>query len=375
MIDDIFPTGRAWIELNRDALRHNVRVLSALLPPGCDLMPVVKANAYGHGMTLVAKELWAQGLHAFCVATAMEGVELREAGIAGEILVLGYTHPGYFPLLQRYRLTQTVPEPAYAEALSQAGFPIRVQLKLDTGMHRLGMDVRETDRIAALFDLPNLEIMGAFTHLCADTSTSPHDKAITAAQAAAFRSTLDALAAKGCAVPKAHLLASYGLLNYPELGGDYARTGIALYGLLSEKGDACPVELCPVLSLKARIAQIHVLAAGDKAGYDHAFCAQQETCLATLTIGYADGLPRSLSEGVGEVLIHGHKAPIAGRICMDQTLVDVTNIPQAAPGDEAILIGTSGSLTITAGDMAEKTSTLTNEILSRLGPRLNRIWV
>ena len=183
------------------------------------------------------------------------------------------------------------------------------------------------------------------------------------------------LAQRGIPRPKVHLLASHGLLNYPDLGGDYARVGIALYGLLSTEGDlnrAAP-DLRPVLSLHARVAAVRELAPGQAAGYGLAFVAQRPTKVAVLTIGYGDGLPRTLPEG--EVLLHGRRAPMVGRMCMDQLLVDVTDLPTVAPGDEAVLLGASGQEAITAYDLARQSGTITNEILSRLGNRLPRIPV
>lgn len=368
-------TGRAWIELNRAALHHNVHALETLLPPRCKLMPVVKANAYGHGATLVAKELSRGGIEALCVATAAEGVELRENGVTAELLVLGYTDPRQASLLNRYDLTQTVTELAYANALNACGEPIKVQLKIDTGMHRLGERWDDSEHMARIFGCRNLHTTGAFTHLCADGTTSPGDRAFTSEQSRRFYDAVSTLRKRGCVCPRVHLLASYGLLNYPEIGGDYARIGIALYGVLSTKRDmeCCPVDLWPVLSLKARIAQVRELRHGESAGYDLQFAAQRDARLAVLTIGYADGLPRSLSCGVGAVLINGHRAPIAGRICMDQTLVDITDIPRVSPGDTAVLIGKSGTLEIFACDLAEQSGTISNEILSRLGARLERL--
>lgn len=367
--------GRAWIELDRAALAHNVALLRSLCPPDCTLMPAVKANAYGHGALPVSLALNELGVDAFCVASAPEGAQLREGGVTGEILVLGYTHPSLVPLLARYELTQAVLDLDYGRLLNSLGLPLRVHIKIDTGMHRLGEDARRVDRLAELFALPNLRVTGALTHLCADCTRSPEDRAVTEAQGRAFREAVAELERRGCPCGRTHLLASYGLLNYPELGGSYARVGIALYGVLSEKKDrlACPLDLRPVLSLKARVAQVHRLKRGERAGYDLQFTAQRDTALAVLAIGYADGLPRSLSCGVGEALIRGVRAPIAGRICMDQTLVDATGVPDVSPGDAAVLIGRSGGETITACDMAEQAGTITNEILSRMGQRLERV--
>lgn len=371
-----FPTGRAWIELDRDALRHNIAALSALLPKGCALMPAVKANAYGHGAVLIARELERAGVKALCVATAEEGAQLRENGIAGELLVLGYTHPRQFPLLARCGLTQTVTERSYAEALDARGERVRVHVKIDTGMHRLGEPWDKPEEIARIWNCRNLQITGVFTHLCAAGSPLPRDRAFTLAQGRAFHTCIAGLRARGCAVPKVHLLASCGLSNYPELGGDYARVGIALYGVLSSQRelDACPVELRPVLSLKARVAQVRELRQGEGAGYGLQFIPQRDARIAVLTIGYGDGLPRGLSCGTGAALINGRRAPIAGLVCMDQTLADVTDIPNVSPGDTAVLIGKSGDLELTACTLAEQTGTISNEILSRLGGRLERIY-
>lgn len=372
-----FCQGRAWIELDRAALRHNIQVLRARLPLGCTLMAVVKANGYGHGAVPVAKECEAAEVHSFCVATAQEGAELREGGVTGEILVLGYTHPALAPLLHRCELTQAVFDHDYAKQLDACGYPLSIHIKIDTGMHRLGEPWDRADDIARIFGCQNLHVTGVYTHLCASGTTSPSDAAFTHAQSRAFYECIEALKARGLSVPKIHAMASYGLLNYPETGGDYVRVGIALYGVLSCKGDAelCPVELRPVLSLKARVAQVRTLRAGEGAGYDLQFTAQRETRLAVLTIGYADGFPRGLSCGVGSALINGRMAPIAGRVCMDQTLVDITDIPGVAPGDTAVLIGRSGDLEINVCDLAQQTGTISNEVLSRLGARLERIVV
>lgn len=372
-----FQKGRAWIELDMDALRHNVAVLRALLPPGCELMPAVKADAYGHGAALIAGELNKLGIHAFCVAAASEGVALRQHGIQGVILILGYTHPEQFPLLAQYDLTQTVVDYDYAKLLNTFGRPVRVHIGVDTGMRRLGEPCGDVDRICEMFRMENLRVDGVFSHLCADDTQSAADRAFTLLQGEAFRNLVGELRRRGCVCPKAHILSSYGLLNYPELGGDYARVGIALYGVLSTRADArrCKADLRPVLSLKARIASVRELPMGAGAGYGLAFRAERDSRIAALSIGYADGLPRALSCGAGSVLICGRRAPIAGRICMDQALVDVTDIPEVRAGEPAVVIGASGGEVISAYDLAGQTNTITNEVLSRLGARLERIPV
>ncbi len=310
----------------------------------------------------------------------------------------------------------------YAWRLNSYGRPLRVQIAVDTGMHRLGEGWDCIQRIRQIFFLKNLEIEGIFTHLCAADGRSRRQRAFTKMQAERFWQTVKALEKEGMECGQAHLLSSYGALSYPEFGGTFARCGIALYGVLSSRADERRMNtgLLPVLSLYARVVSLRTLEKGECAGYGLAFRARRKTRLAVLSIGYADGVPRSLSCGKGWVLINGRKAPVAGRICMDQMLVDVTGISQVKAGDTAVLIGRDGRESIgvyhmaeragtisricmdqmlvdvtgisqvKAGDtavligrdgresigvyhMAERAGTISNEILSRLGSRLERV--
>lgn len=368
---------RAWIELDPDALIYNVRYLQSLLPEGCRMMPAVKANAYGHGAIPIAEELNRLEIRSFCVACASEGIELRKAGIKGEILILGYTPPEQLPLLQKYRLSQTIVDYAYAEILGQSRLRLHVHIAVDTGMHRVGIRCEDVEQIAAVYGFRNLTVDGIYTHLSACDSGSSESRSFTESQIAAFYRVTEALKAEGCPCRGAHLLSSYGILNYPEAAEDYVRPGIALYGLLSSDEDSLLSPLRPVLSLKARVVSVRTLHEGESAGYGLAFTAKCDMKLAVLSIGYADGLPRALSCGNGRVLIHGYSAPILGRICMDQTLVDVSAVPdgEITQGDTAVLIGRSGTQEITAGELADCCGTITNEILSRLGTRLERFFL
>lgn len=368
--------GRAWIELDAAALRHNVNVLSGLLPEGCALTAVLKANAYGHGDLECARICQKAGIRSFAVATAAEGARLRRGGVRGDILVLGWSGAGAVPLLRRYRLTQTVASPEHARLLDRCGKRLRVHIKIDTGMHRLGTGWDDAASLRELYTCSHLQVKGLFTHLAASETCSPSDQACTQAQIRRFWHAVETLSGAGLPIGALHIQSSYGLLNYGPLEGcGWVRTGIALYGLLSAPQDhprICP-DLRPVLALRARVAQIHTLEPGEHAGYDGAFTASRPTRLALITIGYADGWPRALSCGRGRVLLHGQPAPIAGLICMDQLLADVTEIPDVRPGDTATLIGRDGDAVLTAEAAAEAAGTITNELLSRLGPRLPRI--
>jgi len=376
-VQKVFQRGRAWIELDRKALEQNVAILQQYLPNGCELMPAIKTNAYGHGAVLIARQLNRLKIHAFCVATAQEGAELRKNGIFGTILVLGYTHELNYPLLIQWNLTQTVLDLAYAKELNHYGKKISVHVKIDTGMHRLGERSDRINEIIQIFQCKNLKIEGVFTHLCAADQDDSESIAYTHRQANAFYKAVQQIESQGYSCAKKHIVSSAGLIHYPEYAEDYARVGIALYGTWStnEETKRCSIPLRPVLSLKARVALVKNVYPGEKAGYGLQFTAKKDTRIAVVAIGYGDGIPRSLSCKTGNVLIQGKKVPILGRMCMDQTLVDVSSIPNVKAGDIAVIIGQSGQESITACDIAEQTGTIANEILSRLGERLERRMV
>lgn len=365
---------RAWIELDRTNLAKNVSFFKGMAGEGCALMPAVKANAYGHGAALIAEELQRLGVTDFCVASVGEGIELREAGVKGQILVLGFTPQADFPMLERYHLTQTIVDADYGKKLCEYPGRLKVHAAVDTGMHRLGIPWNQEKEIVRLAGAGNLRLTGIFSHLCVADSKAAADIAYTWEQIARFDAAVKKLRLAGVREFKTHLQSSYGVLNYPECHYDYARIGIALYGILSREEDAgkeCR-KLFPVLSLKSRIACIRTVEAGEGVGYGLAYVAAERSRIAVLPIGYADGIPRSLA-GKGYVLIDGKRAPIVGRICMDQMFVDVTGLCGVEAADEAVLIGTSGQEQITAEQYAAWENTISNEIVSRLGGRLERI--
>lgn len=372
-----FSKGRAWIEIDKKALEQNVRFLTSRLPATCRLMAAVKANAYGHGDVIISKELNRLGIRNFCVASLNEGIHLRKNHIKGDILILGYTDPKQFDLLRRYNLIQTVVDYSYAYKLNTYGRSLKVHLAIDTGMHRLGESAQSTDTIREILNMKNLDIQGFFTHLCASDGLDKKSRDFTKMQADIFDSMVRELRTAGYKIPRLHMLASYGILNYPHLAEDYARCGIALYGVLGTEEDENPWRdsLSPVLSLKARVASVRDLDKGESAGYGLAFTAPSKMRIAALSIGYADGLPGNLSNMKGCVLINGKRAPIIGRVCMDQTLVDVSSIPDVCPGDIAVIIGRSGKDCIRASEVAASCGTISNELLSRLGERPERILI
>ena len=366
---------RAWLEINLENLRWNVEQIKGLLPEDCKFMAVVKANAYGHGSPAVAEFLYKSGIRAFAVATLKEGIELRENGIKGKILILGYTHPSNAAYLAKYRLIQTVVDEKYAESLNEQGIPLKVHIGVDTGMHRLGEDYRNREKIAAVFDYENLEVDGIYSHLCVSDSREEWAAAYTKKQIERFYGVVDFLQERGWEELKTHLQSSYGTVNYPRLPVSYVRIGIMMYGCLSGYGDETEqaLDLKEVLTLKARVALTKKLRKGETLGYGCTFQASCDMMIATVTIGYGDGYPRSLSGGKQSVLIHGKRAKIIGRICMDSLTVDITGIENVRPGDEAVLIGRDRDMRISAEEVADAAGTITNELLCRLGSRLGHI--
>lgn len=389
---------RAWIELDAEALRQNVEFFRARIPQHCRLMPAVKADAYGHGLVPIARLLDSMGVDAYSVACISEGIELRNAGIKGKILILGYTSPEDFPLLRRYRLTQTVVDYPYAKVLNRFGEKLHVHIGIDTGMHRIGIRCEDLEAIAAVYQLENLVVDGLFTHLCVSDSPHPQHRSFTTSQLRAFYQVIEILKENGYSCPALHILASYGILNLlpdrrdpdwqnkrpagsrgglepDRLAADFVRPGIALYGVLSTTADqnVWKQSLKPVLSLKARITSIRPLHAGESVSYGITYTAALDMQIAAIAIGYADGLPRELSNGRGYVLINGCQAPIIGRICMDQCIVDISRIPNVKRGDTAVIIGRSGEEEITAAQIAETCGTITHEILTGLAARLGRV--
>jgi len=368
-------TDRAWIEINLDNLTHNVNVLRQEMQPGCELMAVVKAEGYGHGAFEISTHLEKMGVNAFAVATIDEGIKLRKYGIRGEILILGYTNVRRARELKKYNLMQTVIDFGYAKALDRQGIPIKAHIKIDTGMHRLGIAFDAPQKVRAVFSMRNIKVCGIYTHLCCADSLLPEDEAFTRKQISCFYHLINALEKSNLNIPKVHIQSSYGLLNYPELQCDYARIGIALYGVLSTPFDDTVLkpDLRPVLSLKSKVILVKTIQQGEYVGYGREFVAERDSRIAILPVGYADGYPRNLSCGRGNVLINQQEVPVIGRICMDQLAVDVTDVENISIGAVATLINAQPDGACTAPEVAEWSGSISNELLSRMGERVVRI--
>ena len=362
---------RAYIELNLRNLEHNVDVLRKHIPSKCEIMAVVKTNAYGHGAYEISCCLERYGVHAFAVATIDEGIRLRRYGIRGEILILGYTSVTRAAELKKYRLTQTIISHSYAAALNRQGVRLRVHLKIDTGMHRLGIESGRLAEARAVFEMEALEVCGIYTHLCCPDSRVPDDIAFTETQIKRFYGLVGQLRASGIPVPALHIQSSYGIANYPGTACDYVRAGLALYGVSSVPGDCKGLwrALRPVLSLRCRVVLIREIPAGDAVGYHRSFVAEKPSRIAVLSIGYGDGVPRDLSNGRGRVRIGAYIVPVIGQICMDQLTVDITGTEGIRENDIAALIDPAVPV-LSAASVAGESGSISNSLLCRLGARL-----
>lgn len=370
-----------WAEVDLDALTHNFKLIAAHAAPA-KVCAVVKAGAYGHADGMVCQTLQAAGAEWFAVSCLAEALHLRSGGVTGHILILGHTDPAYAAQLISNDLTQAVFSGAYAQALSEnaraAGGRVKAHLKVDTGMGRLGFDARSEEHIEACVSalagccgLPGLQVTGLFQHFAVADSHAPADVAYTAGQHDRFVKVAEALKGRGVALETVHCCNSAALTEHPEWGMDLVRPGIILYGC--DPSDEVHFEgLRPVLRLKARVSQVKTIEAGQSLSYGLLYTAPNARRVATLCVGYADGYPRSLTNQ-GVCSIHGQSAPVIGRVCMDQLMVDVTDLDGVDAGDEACIFGAPGCDTIE--DVARKAGTIPYEIMCALALRVPRVYL
>lgn len=364
-------TGRwAWAEVDLGAIAHNIETLRAAVAPSA-VWAVVKANGYGHGAIPVARAALGAGAAGLCVALMQEGSELRAAGIGGRILVLSEQPPELLAQAVRDELELTVYTPAQLDALVAAGASDHpVHLKVDTGMHRVGANIRDAPALAAaIARCPATRLVGVLTHL-AVADDPAHD--YTAGQLAAFGRVLAELGAAGIVVEEIHTANSAGGLAHPAARASFVRAGIAVYGLSPGAGvDDLAAALRPALSLHARVSFVKRMPAGAGISYGLRHTLDAPANIATLPIGYADGVPRRLHAVGGEVLLGGKRRPIVGAITMDQLMVDCGDDPVAV-GDHAVLIGEQGGERITATDWADRLDTIAYEIVCGISARIER---
>jgi alanine racemase len=369
------PLRPAWADIDLDAVRHNARTLLDLARPAA-LLAVVKADAYGHGAVPVAQAALEAGASWLGVALVEEGARLRDAGIAAPVLVLSEPAPVAAAAVVEHQLTPMVYTANGADALAKAvvesgrAEPLPVHVKVDTGMHRVGCHPDDARSIVDVIGArPELALQGICTHLA--VADEP-ERAATTEQLACFDGVLAELELDGLRPPLAHAANSAGLIAHPDARYDLVRCGIALYG--ANPVPSHPVDLRPALSLRARVSHVKRLPAGASVSYGLRYALDRESSIATVPIGYADGVPRGVGLAGGEVLVGGRRVPIAGTVTMDQLMVDVGDAA-VEPGDEVVLIGRQGDEQITAGDLADLLGTIAYEIVTSISARVPRRYV
>ncbi len=368
---------RCYAEISLEAIGHNIREVKKRLPEGVKLLGVVKANAYGHGAVPVASYLENQ-VDYFATATIEEAIELRENGISAPILILGYVSPSQYGDLVEYDITQTIDSYAQALALEKEAArqnrKAKAHLAVDTGMTRIGFQVTEHDAdvAAKIADLPHIELEGMFTHFsCADQE----DKTYCSMQMEKYDKMTALLAERGVTIPLRHICNSAGIMEFDDHRFEMVRSGIITYGIYpSEEVKKERLDLIPALSWKSHVIHVKEVGPGIGVSYGATYVTEKPmTRIATVSAGYADGYPRALSNQ-GCVLIHGKKAPIIGRICMDQMMVDVTDIPDVQVEDVVTLVGTDGDETITIEEIANPAARFDYEMLCDISSRVTRVY-
>lgn len=372
---------RAWAEISLDALAHNVQTIQKQLGEHTQYCAVVKADAYGHGEEFICKKLCKLGVRFYAVSSFEEAVRVRKWCPEGEILILGYTAPECAPLLEKYNIIQTIISQDYARELSAYTKPditVRCHIKLDTGMGRIGLFAKSQETcietIKQISAMSGLQAEGLFTHFAVADEADAENQTYTQEQENLIFSIADKLQEQGISFRHVHCMNSAAICYRNQPRSTLARAGIIMYGLMPNASLAVPLLLQPVLSFRTRISHIKTIHKGDCVSYGRTYQAQEQRKIATITIGYADGYARLLSNK-GEVLVNGIRCPIVGRICMDQTMIDVTNVPNLNIGTVVTLIGQDGTDCITADELAGMYQTIGYEVVCGISKRIPRVFI
>ena len=368
---------RTWAEIDLDGLAHNFNIVKKAVG-SARIMAVVKADAYGHGDSVLTGELERLGADAFAVSNLEEALHVRDAGTKLPILILGVTPVQFADVLANNNISQTVFSTDYAEKLSASakklGVTVDCHIKTDSGMGRLGFDVlydRENaiKEIEICTKLPNLSFSGIFTHFA--EADSENGREYTNEQYSAFNKTVDALSEKGITFDYVHCCNSAGAMTYPEMHGTAVRAGIILYGLDPAQRKT---DFMPIMELKSIIAQLRLHKKGSTVGYGRTHTLERDTLVATIPVGYADGYPRKLSN-TASVLVNGKRAKILGRVCMDQLMVDVTDIEGVAEDGVVTLFGKEGDEFLGIDELAVQSETINYELVCLVGKRVPRVYI
>lgn len=365
---------RVCAYITKEAIMHNFNNIKKLLPENVKIMPVIKADGYGHGAVTFA-ELLEDKADYFAVAIIEEAIALREQGVKKPIMLLGYTAPVCFEKALQNDITVTILDFEDAVIMSQTAAKMnrtaKIHIPVDTGMSRIGFtpDEKGAEEVSKIASLKNICIEGVFTHFA---TSDEANKDFTKLQAERFSHFKNLLEARNIDVELYHCANSGAIMQHGKFSFDMMRAGIILYGLYpSEEVDKSVLDLIPVMELKSHVAFVKTIKKGDSVSYGRTFTADKNMKIATIPVGYADGYPRLLSNK-GRVIINGSYAPIVGRICMDQFMVDVSHIEDVKKGDEAVLIGTQNGLCITADEIAHLTETINYEVTCNINKRVPR---
>ncbi|MCT4625534.1 alanine racemase [Halodesulfovibrio sp.] len=372
-----------WAEIDLSAIRHNVREIRRVVGNQKAMLVVVKGNAYGHGAIQVANAAIREGAEYLGVARLSEAIVLRNAGIKAPILILGYTPPDCAPRLVDLKLTQTVHSCEYAERLASflhcAKAKLTVHIKIDTGMGRLGFLPESFAGQSSIVDRVNdinrhgvFDLEGICTHFAASDAACL-DNAYR--QLDLFKQTIESLKAAGFEFPRIHAANSAAIVTMPEAHFTMVRPGIVTYGLYpSDVIDRSMLDLKPAMTVKASLVSVKEAPGGTTVSYGHTHVCEENTRIGVVPIGYADGYDRSLSSK-GIMLVHGKRVPVVGRVCMDQTMIDLGAVPDADCGDEVVILGSQGDSSITADETAQMLGTINYEIVARLMARVRRVYI
>lgn len=366
-----------WTEIDLDIIAQNMRIIKQMAKSK-EVAAVIKADAYGHGSVTLARTLLDNGADRLAVARLDEGLELRHQGIIAPIFILGYTNPVRASEAIAYGIDVCIFNYEQAKLFSEEAVKqqseVVFHIAIDTGMHRIGYQPNNESvaEIVKISKLPNVKIEGMFTHFClADC----YDKEFTHTQYQRFKWICDEVAKQGVKVNVHHCANSATIIDLPDYHYDMVRAGVILYGMApSDEVDISKTGLKPAMSFKCEVTHVEILHAGEGVSYGHKFIAEDTRIIATIPVGYADGYTRLLS-GKVEVLIHGQRAAVVGNICMDQCMVDVTNIPNVQVGDEVVLFGKQGDECILADELAEKLGTINYEITCMISRRVPRFYL
>ncbi len=374
-----YKLNRAWAEISLDNIAHNIREIRRITGKSAEIMGVVKADAYGHGVMEVAKTLLENGASRFAVSMLDEAIQLRRAGIEVPILILGYTDPRRANEIIQNDVTQSVFSHDLAQALSdeavRQGKKVKIHIKIDTGMSRIGFlpGYNAVKNVVEISRLPNIIIEGLFTHFA---TADEKNREYTNTQFERFMSICCELQRIGIHIPVKHCANSAAIIEYPEMHLDMVRPGIILYGMYpSDDVNKAKIDLKPAMTLKANVIMVKEVEKNTSISYGRIFTTGRTSKIATIPIGYADGFNRMLSNK-GKVLINGEFAPVVGRVCMDQCMVDITDIgSNVEVGDEVVLIGAQGQNNITAEDVAQTIGMINYELVCIVGKRIPRAFV